>query len=76
MKIDWTQEPFSEIEAEFKAMLAMQIEEKLKCNAQYPGTFKGFVITENMTHFTSLSETQEDIFNCLNLYVKMEDMQK
>ena len=75
-EIDWTEEPFAEILAEFKSSFGVELAYRLKANERQPNYHKGFVQTESMAHFTTLSEDQERMFQGINLYVKLEEMRE
>ena len=75
-EIDWTEEPFAEILAEFKSSFEAELAYRLKKNKDVPNYHKGFVQTESMAHFTTLSEDQERMFQGINLYVGLEEMRE
>ena len=74
-EIDWTEEPFAEILAEFKSSFGAELASRLEANVSRPNLHKGFVQTESISHFTTLSEDQERMFR-INLYTSLEEMRE
>ena len=73
-KIDWSQEPFSEILAEWQAVFSVELERRNGPSVPNPGK-GGYVVTAFDGHFTSLSQKQEEIFAAdLNIYVSIPDL--